>query len=588
MRECYGKSAKYAVWRNNHVMSDQDPKIAEDQEQFQLQEEYLKSLDDIEEGQLVDGVIVEISPETVFIDIGYKSEGKIAVTEFKQTPSIGDTVTVLLVSKEGRQGSIIVSKEKADEQVFWKDIRKAYENNEPIEGKFSKAIKGGFEVDLGFGAIAFNPLSKTDIRRVEDPEAYVGMESKFLIDRYHGGKRAQIVLSRRDWLERDVSQRRDEFFRTTEIDQEVEGAVKSFTSFGAFVDLGGFDGLLHINDMSWGHVTRPRDYVKKGEKIKLKVIKMDPVEMKINLSLKHFTPDPWTYFEDKYQVGDVVHGRVTKLADFGAFIEVEEGIEGLAHISELSWVKRVQHPKELLSIGDEVETKILGYDIQQGRVSLGLKQVMPNPWDTIEESYPVGMRLTKPIKKITNAGAFIEIEPGIDGFLHVDDISWTKKIRNPSSVLKEGEELEVAIISIDRENRRLRLGIKQLSDDPWEALAATHPKGSVVEGEITNITDFGLFVRVQEGIEGLVSKFQVKETEPGSDTDPMEGMSVGMTVKALVTDVNPKRQRLALSIRSYQDSLQREEMSKYIHDEDLSATVTLGDMLKTKGSSSDE
>jgi small subunit ribosomal protein S1 len=310
--------------------------------------------------------------------------------------------------------------------------------------------------------------------------------------------------------------------------------------------------------------------------------------MKINLSLKHFTPDPWTYFEDKYQVGDVVTGRVTKLADFGAFIEVEEGIEGLAHISELSWVKRIQHPKELLSIGDEVETKILGYDIQQGRVSLGLKQVMPNPWDTIDESYPVGMRVTRVVKKITNAGAFIEMEPGIDGFLHVDDISWTKKIRNPSSVLKEGEEIEVAIISIDKENRRLRLGIKQLSDDPWEALAQTHPKGSVIEGEVTNLTEFGVFVRVQDGIEGLVSKYQVKETEPGSDADPMEGITVGAKVKAVVTEVSPKRQRLALSIRAYHDSLQREELSKYIHDEDNSGTVTLGDMLKTKEPSSDE
>ena len=361
--------------------------------------------------------------------------------------------------------------------------------------------------------------------------------------------------------------------------------MKSFTSFGAFIDLGGFDGLLHINDMSWGHVTRPKDYVKKGETIRLKVIRLEPEQQKINLSLKHFQEDPWTSFEQKFQVGDVVRGRVTKLADFGAFIEIEEGIEGLAHISEFSWVKRINHPKEVLQVGDEVETKILGYDLQGGRISLGLKQVLPNPWEELESRYPVGMRLVGRVRKITNAGAFIEIEEGIDGFLHANDLSWTKKIRNPGSVLKQDEEVEVIVLEVNLEERNIRLGVKQLSEDPWISLKKAFPERSQIEGEITNITEFGLFVRVQGGIEGLVNKANITE-HPGDDPDEaMKKFQVGDKIRAVVLEVNPGRQKLALSIRELRKKQQREELKKYIHDEDSESTFTLGDFLKDKENS---
>ncbi|WP_321991831.1 30S ribosomal protein S1 [Marispirochaeta aestuarii] len=563
-------------------MSDREPNNGE-MIQSELQEEYLKSLDELEEGQLVEGTVIEIGPEQVFVDVGYKSEGKIPTEEFETEPSIGDTVSVVLVSKEGKGGQVVVSKKRADMISFWRTLKEASETQEPVEGTFSKVIKGGFEVDLGYGITAFNPMSQTDVRRVEDPETFVGTKSRFLIERFQKEKRARIVLSRRSWLEREIENKREEFFNTIKEGDEVEGRVKSFTSFGAFIDLGGFDGLLHINDMSWGHASRPKDYVKKDEDLRVKVIKIDPESKKINLSLKHLTPDPWTVFESKYHVDDVVKGKVTKLADFGAFIELEDGIEGLAHVSELSWVRRIKHPKEVLAIGDEVEVKILDYDLEAGRVSLGLKQVLPNPWDSIEEQYPVGKRMTLEVKKLTNAGAFLEIEEGIDGFLHVDDLSWTKKIRHPSAMLKEGEKVEVVVIELDKEARRIRLGVKQLSDDPWQALKSAFPKGSRIEGTVSGITDFGVFVRVQGDIEGLIPRAHCF----GPGEEPVEDLGTVFKedepVTAAVIEINTNTQRLGLSIRDLKKKQQRKEMAKYIHDEEEESTFTLGDFLKDKG-----
>ncbi len=571
-------------------MTDRDNMPTEDtNQQTQLQEEYLKSLEQLEEGQLVEGHVIEVGPENVFIDVGYKSEGKIPLNEFDTPPKQGDIVHVVLIRKETREGEVVVSKRKADSKLFWKELRDAQQNNESVSGKIINTVKGGFEVDLGHGVQAFMPISKTDTHRVEKPEKYIGLESEFLIDRLYSEGRVNIVVSRRDWLEREAVRKQEEFFSKVQIGDEVEGTVKSFTSFGSFIDLGGFDGLLHINDMSWGHVARPKDYVKKGQQIRLKVIRMDPEEKKVNLSLKHFTPDPWSTFEDRYHVDQVVRGTVTKLTDFGAFIEIEEGIEGLAHISELSWIHRVNHPKEVVNIGDEVEVKILGYDIQQGRISLGLKQVQDNPWESIGDRYHPGMRFVRRVKKLTNAGAFVELEEGIDGFLHVDELSWTKKYRHPSAVLKEGEEIEVMVIDVDNETHNIRLGVKQLSEDPWTSLRKGYSVGNSIEGTVTSVTDFGVFVRVAGGIEGLINKANL--TEPGDRVSPDEALKKyheGDAVRAIITDLNPSRQRLSLSIREYAHKQQRAELSKYIHDEEEESTFTLGDFLKDKGDGSSE
>ncbi len=557
--------------------------FAQESNQDQLQEMYLKALDQIEEGGLIEGEVIQVDSEFVYLDVGLKSDGKVPVEEFKEVPAVGDRIETVLVKREGRHGEVIISKKKADMKVFWKTLRDAFEAKEPVKGKVAKAIKGGFEVSLGFEVRAFCPISKMDVQRIETPEDYIGLESPFLIDRLYSEKKVNIVLTRRLYLEQLTEKNRTAFFETVSIGDEVEGTVKSFTSFGAFIDLGGFDGLLHINDMSWGHVTRPKDYVKKGEKIQLKVIRLDPEEKKINLSLKHFLADPWSTFEEKYHVDQVIKGSVTKLTDFGAFIEIEEGIEGLAHISELSWVKRVKHPKELFNIGDECEAMILGYDIPQGRISLGLKQVLPNPWEEIEAKFPVGTKGSWTVKKITNAGAFVELEEGIDAFLHADDLSWTKKVRNVSSVLTEGEPVEAIITSVNPDERRIRLGVKQLEGDPWATFHDKHPRGSIIEGEITGKTEFGLFVKVEGEIEGLIHKNNLTETREEDAEEKLASYNVGDKIKASVTEVNVAKQKLSLSVREMKHREERAEISKYMNGEkETGDSYTLADMLKGK------
>jgi small subunit ribosomal protein S1 len=567
----------------NEGQEGRTPPNAGDNIQTQLQEEYLKNLEQLEEGQLVNGYVIQVTQDQVFVNIGYKSEGKIPLTEFAEIPKEGDMVSVILVTKENKHGEVIVSKQKADVKIFWKNLRQAFQDHTPVEGTIEKLVKGGFDVYLGADVHAFLPISQSDAQKVDKSEKLLGLKVMCYVERLYSDGKVNVVVNRRKWLEEEIEQKRNDFFANTPIGTDVTGTVKSFTSFGAFIDLGGFDGLLHINDMSWGHVTRPKDFVKKGQEIRLKVVRIDPVEKRINLSLKHFTDDPWVHFEDKYHVNDIVKGKVTKLTDFGAFIELEEGIEGLAHISEFSWVKKIQKPGDVISIGDEVECMILGYDLQAGRVSLGLKQVTANPWTEIEEKYPVGIRLTRKVVKTTNAGAFIELEEGIDGFLHADDISWTRKVKHPGSELQPGQEIEVMVISTDKEGRSIRLGVKQLSEDPWLSFAAAYKSGSLVEGEISSITDFGIFVRVPGGIEGLIHKSNLPENRDENPDDALKKYKVGDKIKAVVLELQPEKQKVAFSIRDYQKKVQQEEISRYMSGEESDdSTYTLGYFLKSK------
>ena len=551
--------------------------------QTQLQEEYLRTLEQLEEGQLVEGKVVQVTQDQVFIDVGYKSEGKIPIMEFSEIPNIGETVPVILIAKENKHGEVIVSKQKADAKLFWKNLRQAHTDKKPVEGKVEKQVKGGFDVNLGAGVHAFLPVSQADIQKLDKPEKILNTKIQVYVERLYSDGKINIVVNRRMFMQEDLDRKRNDFFENTPIGTDVTGAVKSFTSFGAFIDLGGFDGLLHINDMSWGHVTRPKDFVKKGQEIKLKVIRIDRQEKRINLSLKHYSDDPWVHFEEKYHVNDIVKGKVTKLTDFGAFIELEEGIEGLAHISEFSWLKKVQKPQDMLKSGDPVECMILGYDLQAGRVSLGLKQVQENPWETIEEKFPVGTRIKRKVVKITKAGAFIELEEGIDGFLHADDMSWTRKGQNFG--LQAGQEIEVMVISLDKNNRNIKLGVKQLSEDPWKNFSDNYSTGSPVEGEVASITDFGVFLRIPGGIEGLIHKTNLVEKR---DEDPDEALNkykVGDKIKAIVLEIQLDKQKVAFSIRDYQKKVQREEISRYMTEEESSdSTYTLGSVLRSKNS----
>ena len=553
--------------------------------QEELQEEYLKSIDELEIGKLITGTVVAINEDQVFIDVGYKSEGKIPIAQFEQPPKEGDSVQVILVNKEGRNGEVIVSKQRADDRVVWQALKTAFNDGTAVEGKVSRVVKGGFEISLGAGNHGFNPISKMDTMKIEEPERFLDMKSFFCIERLYNENKVNIILSRRRWLAEEAEHKRKQFFQETNTNDIISGTVKSFTSFGAFIDLGGFDGLLHINDMSWGHVTRPKDYVKKGEVLKLKVIRLDPESKKINLSLKDFMENPWENFTDRYQLDDIITGKIIKLTDFGAFIKLEDGIEGLVHISEFSWTDRIKHPKEMLKVGDTINVKILGFDLEAHKISLGIKQTQTNPWDTIEEDYPENMKLTGRVKKITSTGAFIILGDKIDSFLHRDDFSWTKKYKNLNAVLKIDDEIDVIVLESDAFRHNVRVGVKQLSKDPWEEFAKTYSSGSIIEVEIIKIVDFGIFARVENGIEGLIPKVHLGDARDIDLDEELQKYEEGQKIEVAVLDIHMEKQKLSFSIREKTRSQENQEMAKYITDsDDESKSITLAALLNQEDS----
>ena len=548
--------------------------------------QYLKSFAGIEDGQIVTGTVVQLNNDYVLVDVGYKSEGRIPANEFIELPQIGDKVNVTIIKKEGAGGQVIVSKKRAEAKEKAETLKKAAEDKTPVLGKFIKVIKGGYEVDLGADYKGFCPLSKADVFRVEDPESLVGKTDYFIIDKFHASAKMKSVVSRKEYLEKKIQENKDKFFQTVQIGDVVEGEVKSFTSFGAFIDLGGFDGLLHINDMSWGHVTRPKDYVKKGQVIQLRLINIDPETQKINLSLKHMEADPWTTFEQRYQVGDVITKPITKITAFGVFIEIEPGIEGLAHVSELSWTKKVTNPKELYNIGDVVNAQILGYDLDKKRVSLGIKQLLPNPWDTVAEEFPVGKVFQGKVAKLTNAGAYVELGNGIDGFLHIEDVAWNRKFNHMNQFCKAGDMIDVMVRSVDPENRRVRLTVKDISGNPWDNFRKSYLKGSSVTGTISSVTDFGVFVKLPGDIEGLVSKFNLGSPDDEYSDKLLESYKekIGEPITVTVLDVNPQTQKINLSEKESIRKKQASEYAQYMEnkEEDIDTYNPFAEILKDK------
>ncbi len=549
-------------------------------------EQHLMSIPELEVGQIVTGTVVQTNDETVLVDIGYKSEGQVPVDEFIELPKIGDKVALTILKLDNGRGQVVVSKKRAEAKEKTEALKKASEDRTPVLGKFIKTIKGGYEVDLGADYKGFCPLSKADVVRVENPEELIGKTDFFIIDKFHSGTKLKSVVSRREYLEQRIKENRQKFFETAQVGDVVQGVVKSFTSFGAFIDLGGFDGLLHLNDMSWGHVTRPKEFVKKGQIIQLKLINIDPETQKINLSLKAMEPDPWSTFDQKYQIGDVIKKPVTKIANFGIFIEIEPGIEGLAHVSELSWTKKITNPKDFCKIGDVVEAKILGWDLDHKRVSLGLKQLEENPWDSILERFPVGKTVKGPVVKVTSSGAFINLEDGIDGFLHLDDVSWTKKIKSMDQFCKEGDVVEVVVSKVEPENKRIKLSVKQLSGNPWDTLAKEYSKFSTITGTISSVTDFGVFVKVIGDIEGLISKFNLVGPDEEYKDSVLESYKekIGEPITAMITEINPRAEKLGLSIKEMIRRSQESEMAKYMADtkEDDDTYNPFAEMLKNK------
>jgi small subunit ribosomal protein S1 len=524
-----------------------------------------ESLQAVKPGAVVKGTVVGINETHVMVDVGYKSEGQIPRAEFLNREGelelkVGDEVDVFFDS-EGENGGIVLSREKAESIKIWERIEKAYEAGSAIEGTIVGRVKGGFKVDMG--VTAFLPGSHVDLRPTRNLDKFVGKKERFLVLKYNR-MRGNVVVSRRDLMEKERGALKQDTLKVLEEGVILEGTVKTITGYAAFVDVGGIDGILHITDMSWGRINHPSEIVKLGERIKVVVLKFDVEKERLSLGMKQLLPDPWEGVREKFPVGARVQGRVVSLMDYGAFVELDKGIEGLIHVSEMSWTKKVLHPSKVLQVGETVEVQVLNVDPAQRRIALGLKQVIPNPWVAVKDKYPVGTTIEGPVRNVTDFGIFVEVEEGIDGLIHVSDLHWTKKVKHPSELYKKGDVVEARVLGVDVQNQRFSLGIKQLSLDPWQVAEKRYPVGSKIKGEVTSVPDFGVFVRLEEGVEGLI---HVSQLSTERIEKPSSLYKVGNQVEAEVINVDPRQKKIGLSIRALKMTEERQEMENYLKKE---------------------
>ena len=516
-----------------------------------LEEAYDNSIKAFTDGEIVKGVVVDVNRDEVMIDIGFKSEGYIPAAEFEPgqdgVPAVqaGDEIDVYIVRREDSEGQIVLSKKIADQTLIWDEIATAYESGAPVQGRVTERIKGGLRVSVG-SLRGFLPASQVELRPIQNLEQYVGQTLEMKVISL-SKRRHNIVLSRRAWLEAELVQKRSEVLKTLEVGQLITGVVKNITAFGAFVDLGGVDGLLHKTDMAWKRIHHPSDVVSVGEEIEVQVIGISQENEKISLGLKQKTPDPWANIEEKYPVGSSVSGVVVNIVNYGAFLQLEEGVEGLIHVSEMAWTRRNVAPSRIVNKGDEIEAIVLEISREDKRISLGLKQLQQNPWELLEQRSPVGSKIIGRIRNLTSFGAFVEIEPGIDGLIHTSDLSWTKRGAAANEALKEGSEIEVVVLQIDAAERRVSLGLKQTQPDPWEEVPEKYKVGSVVRGKVVNLTSFGAFTKLEEGIEGLI---HISELADRRIEKPEEIVSVGDELDLKVINLSPKDRRIGLSLKA--------------------------------------
>ena len=507
---------------------------------------YEKSFQDIKIGEVVKGTVIAVHERDIVVDIAYKAEGVLPKDEFTNPEllTVGSEVEVLFEGFNDVEGMAILSKRKADRQKTWNDILSNATEGAIVDGRISRKVRGGFMVDIGMEA--FLPASLVDIKPVRNQDMFIGLQSKFLVVKINH-KRKNVVVSRKDLLEKSRNEARTEKLSTLKVGQLVKGKVKNITDFGVFIDVGNLDGLLHITDMSWGRISHPSDLVKIGDDIEVVVISIDQVKQKISLGLKQKGINPWVGVDQRYAIGNQVRGKVVNILPYGAFVELEPGIEGLVHISELSWTKRVNHPSEILSIGMELDVVILSLDTAAKKISLGAKQAQENPWTTASDKFQVGSRVTGTIRNLTDYGAFIELEPGIEGLLHVSDISWTHKVAKPSDVLKKGDTAEVMILAVDTDAKKISLGMKQLTDDPWNELTKNFLTGLELQGKVTRIVNFGVFVELDNGLEGLI---HVSEIPDCSAQDLTKRFNVGDTLRCSILNVDHEGRKIALSCKN--------------------------------------
>lgn len=511
-------------------------------------------------GTIISGTILKTAENEVIVDLGYKSEGVIPLQEFRdgEVPPAGTKVDVFVESLEDSDGRVSVSREKAHFHTVWNDIKIAYDENSILKGKVIKRIKGGLTVRI-MGVDAFLPGSQVALRQVPNLEKFCGEELDFRVIKLNK-RRRNIVVSRRQVLEEARSELKEQLIKELEEDQVRTGIVKNITDFGAFVDLGGIDGLLHITDMSWGRVRHPSQLVTIGDEIEVKVLKFDRERERISLGLKQLQPFPWEGVAERYPQDAMVEGKVASITDYGAFVEIEPGVEGLIHISEMSWTKHVRHPSKLMNVGDDIEAVVLSVNEEERKISLGLKQTMENPWNSIEERYPIGSSVEGKVRNLTNFGAFVEIEEGIDGLIHISDMSWTKRVSHPSEIVQKNQEVKVVVLSIDRENHRISLGLKQTEENPWDSMTERYPESTEVKGIVTQILDRGVVVDLEDGIEGFVPLSQLGWDELENPSDVLRN---GDELPLRVIEVVPSSRRIVLSVRSFFNGRPMEELDEF-------------------------
>lgn len=568
------------VGRNKSVIEDDDDldhKVSEFQKLF---EESLEKRN-FKEGELIEGRIARIAQDCVTVDIGYKSEGQIAIDEFRigsEIPDlkVDDKLLVFLESIENEAGELILSKTKADMMKAWETISSATENDGVVEGTVVSKVKGGLVVDIGIKA--FLPGSQIDLHPVKNVNKLIGKKFKFKVIKFNK-RRGNIVLSRRAILEKEKESLRSDTLKRIQEGDISDGIVKNITDYGAFIDLGGIDGLLHITDMSWGRIKHPSEILEVGDDVKVKILKFEPEKERVSLGLKQITEDPWEKVPQEYAIGTRVAGKVVSITDYGAFVEIKNGIEGLLHVSEMTWSKRAKHPSKIVSLNQEIEAVVLDIDTSNRRISLGLKQLYPNPWESLSEKYPVGSKVKGYVRNITDFGVFVgfDDETEIDGLIHISDLSWTKKVKHPSEMFKKDQEIEAAVLAIDKEAEKFSLGIKQLQPDPWAGVTTKYAPGTSVTTKITKVADFGVFVSLEDNIEGLI---HVSELSNERVNKPSDLFKEADEVTAEVISIDPDSRKIALSIKSHMRSAEKAVLDKHLEKEQEGSNATIGDVIK--------
>ncbi|XXY67509.1 30S ribosomal protein S1 [Sorangium sp. So ce291] len=548
-----------------------------------LFEQSVEGGDFAREGEIISGTVVAVNRDSVVVDIGGKSEGVIALREFSDAGGqaavkAGDKVDVYIESRENDDGLVTLSKEKADKMKVWDEISNACEADELIEGTISQRVKGGLSVTIRGGVKAFLPGSQVDLRPIRNLDKLIGQTYKFKVIKFNK-KRGNIVLSRRVLLERERDEMKAKTLETLTEGMTVKGTIKNITEYGAFVDLGGIDGLLHITDMSWGRVNHPSEVFQVGDEVLVKVLKYNADTERVSLGLKQTQEDPWNHAEEAYPAGKKVRGKVMSITDYGAFVELEPGVEGLIHVSEMSWTKKVKHPSKLLEVGQELECQVLEVDARAKRISLGLKQLEPDPWMLFTDKYHPGDKIAGKVRSLTDYGVFVGIEEGVDGMVHKSDLSWSVRVNNPSDLYHKGDDVEAIILSINHDEKKVSLGIKQLWDDPWPSMLTEYPPGRVIdEAQVVSIVDYGVFVRLREGVEGLISQSDVQEPEEGK-------LKVGDKVKAEISSLDTVDRRLFLTMKNIgmeRPAPVRQQQQKRKDDDDKPVAGTIGDLIKEK------